>query len=80
MPINTMANHWFTIIKIRPHVYAFAEFGHFEKVISYLVVAKSQALLFDTGLGYRSIHKAIRTITKLPITVFLTHSHWDHVG
>lgn len=71
---------WFTIKRILPHVYALAEFEHFEKVISYLVVGKSQALLFDTGLGHRSIHHAIKSITKLPVTVFLTHSHWDHVG
>jgi glyoxylase-like metal-dependent hydrolase (beta-lactamase superfamily II) len=63
-----------------PHVYALAEFEHVEKVISYLVVGDSQALLFDTGLGKKSIHNAIKTITKLPVTIFLTHSHWDHVG
>jgi len=72
--------HWFTIIRITPHVYAFAEFEHFEKVISYLVVGQTRAILFDTGLGHRSIHKAIKRITKLPAVVCLTHSHWDHVG
>lgn len=80
MPTNTMKQQWFMIKQIRPHVYAIAEFRHFQKTVMYLVVLKNNAILFDTGMGKRSIHKVIQTITKLPIIVFLTHSHWDHIG
>lgn len=75
-----MNTQWFTVKKIRPQLWAIAEFNHFEKTVMFLMVGKTQAILFDTGMGVRSIHKVIRTITKLPIAVFLTHSHWDHVG
>ncbi len=75
-----MKKQWFTIKQVRPRLYAIAEFNHFEKVVSYLVVGKAQALLFDTGMGHRSIHKVIKGITKFPVTVLLTHFHWDHVG
>ena len=75
-----MKKQWFTVQKVRPQLYALAEFNHFEKVVSYLVVGKTQAVLFDTGMGYKDIHKVIRTITKFPVAVFLTHKHWDHIG
>ncbi len=75
-----MKKQWFTVKKIRPQLYALAEFGHFEKVVSYLVVGKTEAFLVDTGMGYTDIHKAIKAITKLPVTVLLTHAHWDHIG
>lgn len=71
---------WFTIQKIHPQVFALAEFCHWERVISYLVVGEKAAFLVDTGMGYADIQQTIRTITSLPITVLLTHAHWDHIG
>lgn len=72
--------HWFTIKRVLPQIFAFAEFHHFEKVVSYLFVGKTEAVLFDTGTGYADIKVVIRTITQLPVRVFLTHAHWDHIG
>jgi glyoxylase-like metal-dependent hydrolase (beta-lactamase superfamily II) len=71
---------WFTIRKIHPHVFALAEFFHWEKVVSYLVVGQKAAVLVDSGMGYGDIHGAIRSITSLPVSVLLTHGHWDHIG
>lgn len=71
---------WFTIQKIHPQVFALAEFCHWEKVVSYLVVGRDNAALFDTGMGFEDISKAVQGITNLPISVFLTHAHWDHIG
>lgn len=71
---------WYTIKKINNNVWAFAEFKHFEEVISYLVIGKNNALLIDTGLGIKDIKKEIKKITNLPVTVVNTHNHFDHVG
>jgi glyoxylase-like metal-dependent hydrolase (beta-lactamase superfamily II) len=73
-------NNWFTITKVHPQVYALAEFNHWEQVVSYLFLGKYQAILIDTGMGYQNIKHAIERITKLPVTVLLTHAHWDHIG
>lgn len=75
-----MEKNWFTITKINKHIYALAEFFHWEQVVSYLIVDKSKAFLIDTGMGYSSIKKEIEKICYLPISVLLTHSHWDHIG
>ncbi len=78
--IQHMKKTWFTIQQLHTSVFALAEYSHFEKVISYLVLGNSQAILIDTGMGYESISSVIRQITRLPVHVLLTHTHWDHIG
>ncbi len=75
-----MKKNWFSVTQLQTNVYALAEFSHWEQVVSYLVLDKTQAFLIDTGMGYASIRKCIANITNLPVTVLLTHSHWDHIG
>ncbi|MFZ5844883.1 MAG: MBL fold metallo-hydrolase [Patescibacteria group bacterium] len=71
---------WFTIKRVHAQVFALAEFHHWEKVVSYLVLGSTKAVLVDTSLGYGDIKEVVRKITSLPIQVLLTHGHWDHLG
>ncbi|MBU3142691.1 MBL fold metallo-hydrolase [Clostridium sp. CF012] len=71
---------WFTIEKIDDETYAISEYGHWEKVHSYLLIGKTSALLIDTGLGIGNIKKEIDKLTELPVVVVTTHVHWDHIG
>jgi glyoxylase-like metal-dependent hydrolase (beta-lactamase superfamily II) len=71
---------WFEVYRIRPKVYALYEPHQFEEVISYLIVGDHQALLFDTGLGVASIRDVVAQLTKLPVTVLNSHTHFDHTG
>lgn len=73
-------NEWFTIEKIDNETYAISEYGHWEKVHSYLLIGKNNALLIDTGLGIGNIKKEVEKLTSLPIIVVTTHVHWDHIG
>jgi glyoxylase-like metal-dependent hydrolase (beta-lactamase superfamily II) len=74
------ADPWFEVYRITPDVFAIYEPHQFEEVISYLILGKQRALLFDTGLGIGDIHKVVVNLTKLPITVLNSHTHFDHVG
>ena len=47
---------------------------------AYLVVGTKAAALVDTCAGYGDIAATAREITDLPMTVLLTHAHYDHVG
>lgn len=47
---------------------------------AYLLVGESTAVLVDTCAGYGNIAQTVRELTQLPVTVLLTHSHYDHVG
>lgn len=71
---------WFEVYRVRKNIYAIYEPGQFEEVISYLVTGSHTALLFDTGLGIGNIAGVVRTITKSPVLVLNSHSHYDHVG
>jgi glyoxylase-like metal-dependent hydrolase (beta-lactamase superfamily II) len=36
--------------------------------------------LIDTGMGIDLIRPLAESLTRLPLRVLLTHSHWDHIG
>ena len=74
------AQTWFEVYRVTPDVYALYEPGQFEEVISYLVLGSQSAALVDTGLGIGNVRRLAEEITRLPITVVNTHSHYDHVA
>ena len=71
---------WFTIRQLADSLYGIGEFGHFEEVLSFLLIAQDQAVLIDSGLGLYSMKEVVSRITDLPCSVLNTHSHFDHVG
>jgi glyoxylase-like metal-dependent hydrolase (beta-lactamase superfamily II) len=44
----------------------------------YLIEGKDRALLFDTGMGTGDLAGYIKTLTKLPVDVAITHGNGDH--
>ncbi len=74
------ADPWFEVYKVAPDTFAIYEPHQAEEVISYLILGKQKALLFDTGMGISDIRKVTREITPLPIIVLNSHTHDDHVG
>lgn len=73
-------NNWFTIEKIDDSTYAISEYGHWERMHSYLLIGRDYALLIDTGLGIGNIKAEVDVLTDLPVKVVTTHVHWDHIG
>ena len=71
---------WFHVNSIAKGVYAISEPYHWEKARCYLFVGINKAILVDTGTGLCPLKPIIDTLTNLPITVILTHCHWDHIG
>jgi len=71
---------WFTTQKIDDNTYAISEYGHWEKVHSFLLIGEKKAALIDTGLGIDSIKRITDKLTHLPIEVITTHVHVDHIG
>lgn len=59
---------------------AIAEPYNYQEVISYLILGKDKALLFDTGNGFASMSILVKELTSLPVTVINSHTHYDHIG
>lgn len=76
-PVST---NWFTVYHVADGVFALVEPNQFQETISYLIVGNKRALMFDTGLGLVPIRPVVEQITKLPIDVINSHTHYDHVG
>ena len=47
---------------------------------SYLLVGKKAAVLIDTGFGDVDYYEVCESITRLPLSVVVTHGHMDHAG
>ncbi len=75
-----VADPWFEVYEPAAGVFAIYEPHQAEEVISYLIVGRKRALLFDTGMGISDIKKVTTELTKLPIIVLNSHTHDDHVG
>jgi glyoxylase-like metal-dependent hydrolase (beta-lactamase superfamily II) len=75
-----VADTWFEVYKVAPDVFAIYEPHQFEETISYLILGRERALLFDTGMGIGDLKALTSKITTLPVNVLNSHTHNDHVG
>jgi glyoxylase-like metal-dependent hydrolase (beta-lactamase superfamily II) len=76
----SVPSDWFEVYRVDPDVYAIYEPHQWQEVISYLVVGRERALLFDTGMGIADLGAVVSALTDLPVVVLNSHSHHDHVG
>lgn len=47
---------------------------------SFLVEGDDRALVIDAGVGVGDLRGLATEMVDLPLTLVLTHSHWDHIG
>jgi glyoxylase-like metal-dependent hydrolase (beta-lactamase superfamily II) len=80
LPRVDLPDDWFVVYRASDGVFAIAEPFQFQEVISYLILGSRSALLFDTGLGIGKIGRIVKKLTRLPVTVLNSHTHFDHVG
>ena len=71
---------WFDVYRLGEGTYAIYEPNQFEEAICYLVEGADRAVLIDAGTGIGDITQVIGQLTDLPVSVVLTHEHYDHVG
>ena len=75
-----VSSDWFLVYKLENDVFAIYEPRQWQEVISYLILGKEKALLFDTGNGIGKISGVVNQLTSLPVIVINSHTHFDHIG
>ncbi|MBY7142770.1 MBL fold metallo-hydrolase [Virgibacillus sp. NKC19-3] len=78
--MTPISDSWFTVQEIDAKTFAISEYGHWERVHSFLLMGNENAALIDTGLGIDQINRITDQLTDLPIIVITTHVHADHIG
>ncbi|MDH3733378.1 MAG: MBL fold metallo-hydrolase [Gemmatimonadota bacterium] len=71
---------WFEVYSVGTGVYAIYEPKQWQEVISYLIVGRDLAVLFDTGMGIASIRDVVSELWDGPLAVVNSHTHFDHIG
>jgi glyoxylase-like metal-dependent hydrolase (beta-lactamase superfamily II) len=80
LPRVKVSSDWFQVYQAAEGVYALVEPRQFQEAISYLIVGRDNALLFDSGIGLVPIRPVVEELTKLKVAVLNSHTHFDHVG
>lgn len=74
------SSSWFELYRVSEGVTAIYEPYQWQEVISYLIEGEHSALLFDSGNGIEDIAEVVGALTRKPVSVLNSHSHYDHVG
>ncbi|MBI3792905.1 MAG: MBL fold metallo-hydrolase [Gemmatimonadetes bacterium] len=80
LPAVDVGSAWFSVYQAAPGVFAIVEPRQFQEAISYLIVGDTSALLFDSGIGMVRIKPVVDRLTRVPVAVLNSHTHFDHVG
>lgn len=76
-------NDWYRIRKIDNKTYIISEPKSSQSNSCFLILGSKEAILFDSGTGENrseSLNTVLGTLTDLPVTLLLSHFHFDHIG
>ena len=83
-PASTMIDDWYAVEAIDAQTFAINEPKSSQYNTSYLIVGETRAIMFDAGSGERPVgSQSMRDVavryTSKPITLILSHFHYDHI-
>ncbi|MEQ1681360.1 MAG: MBL fold metallo-hydrolase [Nitrospira sp.] len=81
---STMIDDWYAIEAIDTQTFAINEPKSSQYNTSYLIIGDKRAVMFDSGSGERlpgsrSMREVAEQYTDKPITLILSHFHYDHI-
>lgn len=85
-PASHMIDDWYAVEAIDSQTFAINEPKSSQYNTSYLIVGDTRAIMFDAGSGERpAASRSMREVaaqyaSKKPITLILSHFHYDHIA
>jgi len=84
-PASNRIDEWYAVEAIDPQTFAINEPKSSQYNTSYLIVGDTRAVMFDAGsgerpVGSRSMREIAEHYTDKPITLILSHFHYDHIA
>ena len=81
-PLTVSSQNWYESQSMSHGIYRIREtfIANWLRCNIWLVRGSNSDLLIDSGLGLYSLAPILATITQHPITVVMTHCHFDHMG
>ena len=84
-PASHMIDDWYAVEIIDAQTFAINEPKSSQYNTSYLIVGETRAIMFDAGSGERppssrSMRQVAEQYTDKPITLILSHFHYDHIS
>ena len=82
--VVTIESDWYEVSYIEQKTYIFNEPKSSQGNVSYLILGDNRAIMFDTGSGENTNENGFRIshhleqITELPVSLLLSHFHFDH--
>jgi glyoxylase-like metal-dependent hydrolase (beta-lactamase superfamily II) len=68
---------WYDVSRLTDRSYRITEGG---KYGSFLVEGEDRSVLIDAGAGIGDLRGLVSELVDGPVTLVLTHTHWDHIG
>jgi glyoxylase-like metal-dependent hydrolase (beta-lactamase superfamily II) len=83
-PSSKMIDDWYAVEAIDAQTFAINEPKSSQYNTSYLIIGDTGAIMFDAGsgerpVGSRSMREVAQQYTTKPITLILSHFHYDHI-
>jgi glyoxylase-like metal-dependent hydrolase (beta-lactamase superfamily II) len=83
-PASKMIDSWYAVEAIDTQTFAINEPKSSQYNTSYLIVGNERAVMFDAGsserpAGSKSMQQVAALYTDKPITLILSHFHYDHI-
>jgi glyoxylase-like metal-dependent hydrolase (beta-lactamase superfamily II) len=83
-PASKMIDSWYAVETIDAQTFAINEPKSSQYNTSYLIIGNERAVMFDAGsserpAGSKSMRQVVALYTDKPITLILSHFHYDHI-